>query len=108
MAKKKETKKVEATSTAKISDYALLKTPLVTEKSSRVSGVVFKVRRDATKIEIRGAVERVFNVSVAAVRTCNYQGKAKRTARSSGRRVSFKKAYITLKEGQSINIVEGL
>lgn len=93
-------------------DFDILDKPLITEKSSIVGGdgstVVFKVAKSASKSDIRAAVERVFDVQVKAVRTCNFLGKLKRTTRSIGRRASFKKAYVTLQPGQSIDIVEGL
>lgn len=98
--------------TPSVRDYSMIHSPLVTEKSSLVgmsgSRVVFKVDRRASKTEIRAAVERVFKVQVAKVHTLNMQGKAKKTAKSQGRRAHYKKAYVTLKEGQSIDIVEGL
>jgi large subunit ribosomal protein L23 len=96
---------------AKISDYSVLHRPVITEKSAAMNGdnsIVFEVCRKASKDEIKAAIERVFNVKVTGVRTCNYLGKKKRTMRSSGRRVNYKKAYITLKEGQRIDVVEGL
>lgn len=99
-------------STAKISDYGLLLKPVVTEKSSLIGAagnkVVFRVHPDTSKDEVRAAVERVFKVNVEAVNTVNYMGKLKRTMRSLGRRDRFKKAYVTLKEGQTIDLVEGI
>lgn len=92
--------------------YRLLRSPIVTEKTSMFSAdrrrVAFKVPRIATKADIRHAVETVFGVQVQSVHTSNVLGKVKRTSRSSGRRASYKKAYITLKEGQTIDIVEGV
>lgn len=99
-------------SAAKRSDYGILVKPVVTEKSSLVGAagnkIVFRVHPDATKDEVRTAVERVFKVNVEAVNTVNYMGKMKRTMRSRGRRDSFKKAYVTLREGQTIDLVEGI
>lgn len=94
-------------------DFRVILRPIITEKASQVgSGVggaaVFRVHPDANKLEIRRAVERIFKVDVQAVRTCTFIGKVKRTNRSVGRRPGYKKAYVTLKEGQSIDIVEGL
>jgi len=108
MAKKKDT-----TVAAKVSDYATLLSPVITEKSAVVgsrSGQVVTLRVDprASKDEIRGAVERVFSVKVTGVRTSRYLGKVKRTARSIGRRAGYKKAYVTLAEGSKIELVEGL
>lgn len=99
-------------SLAGVGDYGVLLSPVITEKSSVVAGagsrVVFKVRFDADKTEIRDAVERIFNVKVASVNTVNYQGKPKRTSRSEGFRARYKKAYVTLQAGQSINVIEGV
>ena len=88
--------------------YGLLKGPLVTEKAAQQGLIVLSVDPRATKTEIKDAVERVFNVTVARVRTANYSGKPKRVGRSIGRRAGFKKAYITLAEGSEINLVEGV
>ncbi len=92
--------------------YDVLMAPLVTEKgtslSERSNQVVFKVRPQATKNAIRQAVEELFKVNVTAVRTCNFQGKERRVGRSSGRRPDWKKAYVTLKEGERIEFFEGV
>lgn len=98
---------------ASVADYATLLKPVITEKSSLVGssqggGVVFRVDRRATKTDVKHAVERIFNVEVDKVRTVSYLGKMKRTARTVGRRVNFKKAYVTLKPGFSIDLVEGV
>jgi len=97
---------------ARVKDFQVLKRPFITEKSSIVGGdgsrVVFEVARRATKTDIKQAVERIFKVEVKAVKTCNYQGKLKKVNRSVGRRSSFKKAYVQLRPGQTIDIVEGL
>ena len=80
--------------------------PLMTEKSMRQkeeqNKVAFRVRPDANKVEIRAAVEAVFNVKVAAVRTASYEGKLKRMGRFQGRRANWKKAIVTLREGDRI------
>lgn len=97
-------------------DFAVLLSPVITEKSSLVgtqsaSGsktFVFRVDRRSDKDQIRAAVEKIFKVNVLKVRTVNCLGKIKRTNRSIGRRAASKKAYVTLKEGQSISVVEGL
>jgi large subunit ribosomal protein L23 len=98
--------------TAAPKDFETLRSPVITEKSSVVGAegntVVFKIDERATKLDVRAAVERVYNVKVKAVRTVNVLGKVKRSARSMGRRASSKKAYVTLQKGQTINIVEGL
>ncbi len=93
-------------------DYGVILAPVITEKSSLMGGggnvLVFKVAGAAKKKEIKEAVERVFKVNVVAVRTCNFLGKMKRTAKGQSRRSGYRKAYITLKEGQTVDIVEGL
>ncbi len=92
--------------------YALLRYPLVTEKTSLVGGggerVVFKVPLTSTKLEIKEAVEKIFKVNVRGVNTINVQGKMKRGTHGTGRRAGFKKAYVTLNKGQTVSIVEGL
>lgn len=86
--------------------YDILRFPHVTEKGTVVNeraggGVaVFKVRKSASKHQIRQAVERLFDVKVDKVRTANFQGKLKRQGRRSGRRPAWKKAYVTLKPGE--------
>ena len=83
--------------------------PHLSEKSSRLAErlkqFVFKVRRDADKGEIKRAVELMFDVSVTAVQVVNVMGKAKRFGRSPGRRQDWKKAYVTLAEGQDIEFL---
>ena len=69
--------------------------------------VVFKVRTDATKPEIRQAVEMLFDVKVDDVTVMNYRGKIKRHGQSSGRRASWKKAYVRLAEGSQIEFLGG-
>ena len=89
---------------------AVILEPVVTEKSTRArqekNQVAFVVARDATKIEIRQAVEKLFNVGVKAVRTMHVTGKVKRMGRFQGHRSSWKKAIVTLKEGQTIELFE--
>ena len=85
--------------------------PLMTEKHMRQkeeqNTVAFQVRPDANKVEIRSAVETVFNVKVSDVRTMNYEGKMKRMGRYQGRRPGWKKAIVTLAPGHKIDLVEG-
>jgi large subunit ribosomal protein L23 len=85
--------------------------PLMTEKSMQqkeaLNTVAFRVRPDANKVEIRAAVESVFNVKVTAVRTASYEGKLKRMGRFQGRRADWKKAVVTLAPGHKIDLVEG-
>ena len=90
---------------------SVLLRPLMTEKSMQqkddLNAVTFQVAVDANKVEIRQAVERVFNVKVADVRTANREGKWKRMGRFEGRRASWKKAVVTLMPGHKIDLVEG-
>lgn len=85
--------------------------PLMTEKSMRQkeehNSVTFRVRPDANKLEIRAAVEAIFNVKVVEVRTANYEGKLKRMGKHQGRRSDWKKAIVTLQAGHKIELVEG-
>ena len=85
--------------------------PLMTEKAMRLKEdlnmVTFQVRPDANKVEIRNAVEAVFNVKVASVRTAAYEGKLKRMGRHQGRRTDWKKAVVTLRPGHKIELVGG-
>jgi large subunit ribosomal protein L23 len=86
--------------------------PLVTEKShdmlDRLGAYTFVVAKDANKIEIAQAVEKQFKVKVTGVRTMRYAGKAKRMGKYAGRRASWKKAVVTLAEGDSIELFEGV
>jgi large subunit ribosomal protein L23 len=86
--------------------------PLVTEKShdqlDRLGAYTFVVAKDANKIEIARAVEKQFNVKVTDVRTMRYAGKAKRMGKHQGRRASWKKAVVTLAQGDSIELFEGV
>jgi large subunit ribosomal protein L23 len=85
--------------------------PLMTEKSMRQkeeqNTVTFRVLPEANKIEIRAAVETIFNVKVTDVRTASFQGKLKRMGRHQGRRPDWKKAIVTLAPGHKIELVEG-
>ena len=94
--------------------WDILKSPVVTEKSvilkedstdedsGRVQGQVltFKVDKKATKPQIKSAIEEIFNVKVAAVRTLQYDGKVKKRGRIEGRKAAWKKAYVTLRKGE--------
>lgn len=87
--------------------YSVLRAPVISEKSQAANEnntVVFKVLKDATKDEIKAAVELVLNVKVESVRTLNFQGKARRTNRGMGKRSDWKKAYVTLPEGTQLDI----
>jgi large subunit ribosomal protein L23 len=85
--------------------------PLITEKSSAAfqdrGEYTFVVHPDATKTQIRLAIEELFGVKVTDVWTSNMRGKEKRMGRTSGRRPSWKKAIVKLREGDSIEIFEG-
>lgn len=85
--------------------------PHISEKSTTAvenfNTVVFKVATDATKLEIKDAVEKLLEVDVEGVRTVNVKGKQKRTGARMGRRSDWKKAYITLKEGSELELFGG-
>ena len=85
--------------------------PQITEKATHVADkhqqIAFKVRTDATKPEIKAAVELMFKVEVEAVTVANVKGKEKRAGRVMGRRKNWKKAYVNLKPGQEINFAAG-
>lgn len=89
----------------------VLKTPRLTEKSviqkETMNQVTFQVSTDANKIEIKRAIEKVFQVTVLNVNTINNRGKKKRLGRFTGRRPNWKKAIVTLKEGDKIEYFEG-
>ena len=86
----------------------VLVAPLVSEKATMIAeksnAVTFKVLQDATKPEIKAAVELMFKVDVQAVAVLNIKGKTKRFGKSMGRRDHLRKAYVTLKPGQEINL----
>jgi large subunit ribosomal protein L23 len=110
MAAKKSVKKApKAKASATAKDYSIILAPVVTEKSALLGNggntVVFKVSKTASKEEIKGAVERIFGKTVASVRTANYLGKPKRRMKAIGRTSSYKKATITLKAGETIEVV---
>jgi large subunit ribosomal protein L23 len=89
----------------------VVKRPLITEKAEQAREAhrhyAFEVHRDATKIQVKQAVETLFSVHVTGVRTSIARGKNKRVGRSTGRRPNWKKATVTLKEGESIALFEG-
>ena len=87
--------------------FDVLRAPLVTEKTARANQVnqyVFRVDTSANKAEIKAAVEQLFCVQVLAVQTLNVAGKTRRFRGVAGRRVDWKKAYVTLAEGQVIDL----
>lgn len=89
----------------------VLLAPQISEKSTWVADkyeqVIFKVATDATKPEIKAAVELLFKVEVESVQVANVKGKVKRAGRFIGRRKNWKKAYVSLKPGQELNFVAG-
>jgi large subunit ribosomal protein L23 len=91
--------------------YSVIKGPCLTEKGDELQEhfgkAVIKVDRKANKIEIKEAVEEIFKVKVANVRTSTVRGKKKRVGKHMGRSSDWKKAYITLKEGK-INFLEDM
>ena len=91
--------------------HRLILPPIVSEKSTRATEqanqYVFKVLKDAAKPEIKVAVEKLFNVKVTEVRTLNVKGKNKGGMRTPGRRSDWKKAYVTLAAGQTIDFTAG-
>jgi large subunit ribosomal protein L23 len=90
--------------------YDVIKKPLITEKTTvekdEKNVIAVVVNAAANKIEIKAAVEQLFNAQVAAVNTVNVAGKTKRTARGMGKRSNWKKAYVTLKEGSNVDFFE--
>ena len=85
--------------------------PVVTEKSvdlMQENKYCFKVAKDANKIEIKNAIEEIFKVTVVNVNTVNVHGKMKRMGRTQGMTASWKKAVVTLRECDSIEVFEGL
>lgn len=91
--------------------YNVLLAPHVSEKSTLINEdtnqVVFRVKRDASKSEIKTAVETLFNVDVRKVRTAVMKGKEKGFGRIKGRRSDWKKAYVALEDGQDIDFLPG-
>jgi len=89
--------------------FSVIVAPHVSEKGTRTAEkhrqVVFEVRPDATKPQIKAAVEKMFNVQVDTVTVTNVRGKRKQTGRIAGRRQDWKKAYVTLKAGQDIDFL---
>ena len=89
----------------------VLLAPQISEKATFVADkhaqVIFRVASDATKPEVKGAVELLFKVAVESVQIANVKGKHKKFGRVMGRRKNWKKAYVCLKPGQEINFVDG-
>ena len=87
--------------------HEIIRKPLITEKANdlkeQAQVVAFEVTRSANKIEIKQAVEKAFDVKVKSVNTMQFRGKVKRVGYSLGQRSNWKKAYVTLEEGQNID-----
>ena len=97
--------------TAKVDHYDMIRRPIITEKATLVSeanAVVFEVAMDANKPEIKAAIEGLFGVKVKAVNTTITKGKTKRFRGRPGKRRDVKKAYVTLEEGNAIDVTTGL
>jgi large subunit ribosomal protein L23 len=90
--------------------YSVLLAPIVSEKSTMIGEkneqVAFRVKHDATKPEVKAAVELLFKVQVESVQILNTKGKTKRFGRFEGRRGNVRKAYVSLKPGQEINFAQ--
>lgn len=90
----------------------IIRRPLITEKGTwlreTTGKYVFEVDPRANKFEIKNAVEKLFKVKVVDVQTINLRGKIKRIGRNVGKRPNWKKAYVTLKEGSTIEFFEGV
>ncbi len=88
--------------------FHILKSPHISEKTANLGDTanqhVFRVATDAKKPEIKAAVEQLFNVKVAHVRTINVNGKTKRMGARKGRRKDWKKAYVSLEQGHEIDL----
>lgn len=92
--------------------HQIIRRPLITEKGTltrELSGqYLFEVDKKANKAQIKGAVEKLFSVTVEQVRTLNIRGKIKRVGRNTGKRPNWKKAYVKLKAGSTIEFFEGV
>ena len=92
--------------------YRVVASPLITEKGTLVNEqgnqFVFRVRADANKVDVRHAIETLFKVKVKKVRTLNYLGKNRRVGKMLGKKPNWKKAYVTLVEGQRIDFFESV
>ena len=96
---------------AKAEHYDVIRKPIITEKATMMSeqnGVVFEVAMDANKPQIKEAIEALFGVKVKAVNTSITKGKVKRFRGALGTRRDVKKAYVTLEEGNTIDVSTGL
>jgi large subunit ribosomal protein L23 len=110
MAKAKKTDKKDAPA-FKEAFYDVISRPVITEKATAASEenkVIFRVRPDVTKTQVKQAVEALFKVEVVSVNTLNVQGKTKAFRGQLGKRKDFKKAVVTLAKGQSIDLASGV
>lgn len=93
------------------SQFNLISKPYITEKvlflKEEGNKVVFRINKNTNKIELKNAIESIFNVSVENINTLNVKGKKKRLGRYEGKRPDWKKAIVTLKEGDTIEYFEG-
>ena len=91
--------------------YDVIRVPRITEKGTRLKEknnvLTFEVKVDANKVQVKKAIESIFKVKVAGVTTVKNAGKNKRVGQRLGRRSDWKKAYVTLKPGEKIDIFEG-
>ena len=111
MAKAKKAEKKQDGAVLKEAFYNIIERPLITEKATMISEqnkVVFRIRGDATKSQVKEAVEALFKVNVVNVNTINVKGKVKLFRGAIGRRQDFKKAIVTLASGQSIDLASGI
>jgi len=101
---------VSSSNKSSLNDYNVIINPIITEKgaSGLAASLTLAVHHRATKTQIKNAVERIFETKVKSVRTVRVLGKPKRSAHGSGRRSSYKKAYIQLKDGHNVDIVDGV
>lgn len=109
--KKKESKKKAEAPAIAAPAYAIVRRPVITEKAtmgSEHNQVTFRVSLDATKPEIKKAIEALFKVKVTAVNTLRVKGKQKRFKGQLGKRSDYKKAIVTLAEGNSIDVTTGV
>ena len=91
--------------------FDVIRAPWITEKStagSEHNQYTFRVARDATKVEIKSGIEELFGVTVTKVNTINMRGKIKRFRGRLGKRAAYKKAIVTIAEGQSLDITTGI
>ena len=88
--------------------YSVIRAPRVSEKTARLQELsnqyVFEVAKDATKADVKAAVEEIFEVKVSAVNVVNVKGKSKAFKNRAGRRGDWRKAYVTLADGQAIDV----